>query len=393
MSVFAAVMTGKGTGAISTVQVFGDLAEAVIAKIFRAAGTKPASFRPGEIRVGVIHDGDKCVDQVTIGCEGDGNFAIGCHGNPLIVAELMELLQRHGVEAQSVEQLAGKILAGQSSNNTIAIEAKLALAKAKTMSGSRIITNQIASGLNSTASRWLDNINGISLEQIRSQAGQILKASLIAKLLIDGCRIVLTGPPNTGKSTLLNCLAGRQKAIVSDIKGTTRDWVSSDCLIGRLFAEVIDTAGLDERLWACSGEIDKVSQEKTSQLLADADLILLVLDNSQPIEQLDKKIFDKLSGEKVITVLNKSDLPPQFESSRFPDVLSDRVSISAKSGEGIQVLAEKIQQVCEVTNFGLNQAVCITSRQEKLVQQLKQARTMAEAASIITELLKGGLGV
>ena len=89
MSIFAAVMTGKGTGAIAAVQVFGNSAEAVIKKVFKPAGTKPLKFKTGEILLGTITDSAKVIDQVTIGCEGPDTFAINCHGNPLIVEMIM----------------------------------------------------------------------------------------------------------------------------------------------------------------------------------------------------------------------------------------------------------------------------------------------------------------
>jgi tRNA modification GTPase len=234
MNTFAAVMTGKGTGAISTVQVFGDSAEDVVKKIFKPAGTKPDEFKTGEILLGTITDGFETIDQVTIGCEQANSFAINCHGNPLIVADIMQLLQRCGAKLLTAEQLLTKILSAQKSVNTIAVEAKLAQLKAKTIEGTKIITNQIDAGLSKKAAEWLQNINAISLYQISAEAERILENSRPAKLIIAGCTAALIGPPNSGKSTLLNHLAGRQKAIVTDIKGTTRDWVEAVCQIESL---------------------------------------------------------------------------------------------------------------------------------------------------------------
>jgi len=234
MSIFAAVMTGKGTGAISTIQIFGDSAGAVIKKVFKPAGTKPLKFKTGEILLGTITDGPEVTDQVTIGCEGPDSFAINCHGNPLIVEMIMQLLGQHGAHLVTAEQLLTKTLSAQGKNSTIAIEAKLAQARAKTLQGTKIIANQINGGLTKKAGDWLANIDETSLETIKTEAIEILQKSWAAKLIIYGCTAVLTGPPNSGKSTLLNCLAGRQKAIVTDIKGTTRDWVDATCRIDSL---------------------------------------------------------------------------------------------------------------------------------------------------------------
>ncbi|MBA7658977.1 tRNA modification GTPase MnmE [subsurface metagenome] len=394
MSVFAAVVTDKGTGAISTVQVFGDRAGAVIKKIFKSTETKPAKFKTGKILLGTICDGTETIDQVIIGCEGPHSFAINCHGNPLIVEMIMQLLQRRGATLLTAEQLLYKILSAQKSVNTITLEAKLTQPAARTIEGTKIIANQIDAGLSKKIAEWLENINALSLKQITADAERILENSRTAKLIIQGCTAVIAGPPNTGKSTLLNYLAGRQKAIVTDIKGTTRDWVSARCQIGPLSIELIDTAGLDEKLAAApNNTIRKKTQQKTAQILEEADLVLLVLDNSTSNSQLNDQVLEKITDKLVLTVLNKSDLPAGFDTSKLPKNLSNAIQISAKFGTGIENLTERIQQLCGITDFDLQTPVVFTSRQEKLLQQLKNAKSKRQAASIVTELLNGQLRV
>jgi len=394
MGVFAAVMTGKGTGAISSVQVFGEKSEAVIKKIFKPTGKKKPTFEPGIICLGTISDGVETIDQVAIACEGPDNFAINCHGNPLIVASLMQLLQRHGAALLTAEQLLAKILTAEKPINTIALEAKLAQPEVQTIEGAKIIANQIDAGLSSKATEWSQNIDTISLKEIALNASEILKNSQTAKLIIAGCTMVIAGPPNSGKSTLLNCICGKQKAIVTNIKGTTRDWVSAKCQIGSLSAELIDTAGLGEKLAATPENIlAKKSQEKTALILEQADLVLLVLDNSQPIDQLDGRLIEKIAGKKILTVLNKSDLPAKLNAAKLPKILANKVRISAKLGTGIENLLKKIRQICGVADFDLQAEVCFTSRQENLLKQLKKAKSGKQAASIITELLNGRLSV
>jgi tRNA modification GTPase len=401
MNTFAAVMTGKGTGAISTVQVFGGSAEDVVKKIFTSAGTKPAKFKTGEILLGKIADGNKTIDQVTIGCEGPKTFAINCHGNPLIVADTMQLLQRCGVKLLTAEQLLTKILSAQKSVNTIAVEAKLAQLKAKTIQGTKIIINQVEAGLSKKTAEWLKSIDAISLNQISAEAERILENSRTAKLIIAGCTAALIGPPNSGKSTLLNYLVGRQKAIVTDIKGTTRDWVEAVCQIESLSLRLIDTAGLDEKLPAPKDTIKEAAQKKSVEISEQADLILLVLDNSQTNNQLDERLLEKIASKpvlseaegRVLTVLNKTDLPPKFDIGKLPETLSNTVQISAKEGTGIENLIEKIRQICGVTDFVLKTAVYFTNRQKNLLQQLKKTKSKQQATSIITELLNGQLRV
>ena len=393
MSIFAAVITGKGTGAISTIQIFGDSAEAVLKKIFKSTGTEPAKYETGKILLGTITDGTEIVDQVTIGCEGQDTFTINCHGNPLIVEMIMQLLQHHGAILLTAEQLLSKLFTAQQYTDTITVEAKLAQAKARTLQGTKIITNQIDAGLTKKARDWLENIDEISLEKIKVEAIEILQKSQSAKLIMYGCTAVLTGPPNSGKSTLLNCLAGRQKAIVTDIKGTTRDWVSARCQIGPLSVKLIDTAGLDEKLPELKGTIEKAAREKTTEILERADLVVFVIDNSQPAEELNNCLLKKIADKQVITILNKSDLPAQFDAGRLPKILSNTVQISAKEGTGIENLHEKIRRTSGTADFDLQQPVCFTGRQEKLLKQLKNAKSKQQASSIITELLNGQLRV
>ena len=389
MSIFAAVMTGKGTGAISTIQVFGDSAEAVIKKVFRPAGTKPLKFKTGKILLGTITDGVEVIDQVTIGCEGPDTFAINCHGNPLIVEMIMQLFRRHGAALLTAEQLLKKLLTAQKPADTISVEAKLAQAKARTLQGTKIIANQIDAGLTKKAGGWLESIDEISLDKIKAEANQILQKSQAGKLIIYGCAAVLTGPPNSGKSTLLNCLAGRQKAIVTDIKGTTRDWVSARCRIGPLSIKLIDTAGLDEKLQDHQDNIEVSAQKKTAEVLEQADIVLLVLDASRPSEELDDQITNRLNDKKVITVLNKSDLPARFDTSRLPGALSNSVQISAKEGTGIENLSEKIIKTVGTADFDLREPVCFTARQENLLKKLTNVKSKQHVAPIITELLNG----
>ena len=381
MSAFAAVITGKGTGAIATIQLCGDSAEAVLKQIFVPQTQKMPEYTTGKILLGTIAASGEIIDQVTIGCEGTNTFAINCHGNPLIVERIMQLLQQKSVQLLTAEQLLCKTFAD---GNTIALEAKLNLPKAKTIEGTKIILNQTDSGLTTSAKNWLSNTN---LNKITSEAKTIIEASKIAKLIIFGCRIVLAGPPNTGKSTLLNRLSGRQKAIVTDIKGATRDWVSANCRIGPLALELIDTAGLDEKL---ADGINKAAQQAAIEIIKQADIVLLVLDNSEPADQFNKSLTNILTDKKVLTVLNKSDLP--FGAQRRRD-LPNTVSISAKLGTGIEQLCTRIQRLAGVENFDLRQPICFTDRQEQLLIQLTNAKSKDAARSIITELLSGLLNV
>ena len=387
MAAFAAVMTGPGVGAIATVQLFGDSAQDVLQKAFRRKGDKPFELAEGRILLGDIVDGGERIDEVTVGCEGPHAFAIHCHGNPLIVKAVMETLRRQGAETVPAEQLLSMTFTSQNTYDSIGREAKLGLATVKTMAGAAILSNQGKAGLSAKVRQWRDTLDSISLEEIATEAGDILGHSEPARLIIFGCTIALIGPPNTGKSTLLNTLAGREKAIVSDIRGTTRDWVSAEIHLPPLAATIIDTAGLDGGASA-SGGIDQAAQRKSLEITKRADLVLLVLDISQPAEQLSEPLATLLVGRRVVTVLNKADLPSRLDVARLPGVSGPVIQMSARQGRGIDDLIHAIHRVCHAANFDARTPVAFTDRQKRLLEWLQGCDSKAKARSILSELLE-----
>ena len=388
MAVFAAVMTGQGMGAIATIQLVGAAAEAVLRKIFRRKDDKPFAVVDGRVLLGGIVDDGERIDEVTIGCEGPCTFAIHCHGNPLIAARIMEVLRNQGVQVVPAQQLLARILTTRKTHDAISIEAKLALTTVKAIEGATIVANQVKTGLLRKVRQWQDSLDSISLEEIAAEARDILKHSEPARLIISGCTIALIGPPNTGKSTLLNTLAGREKAIVSDIRGTTRDWVSAEIHIPPLAATIIDTAGLDGGADA-SGGIDQAAQQRSMEIANHADLVLLVLDLSQPADQLSGAIADLLAGRRTITVFNKADLPLRLDSGSLPEHLRHIVRISAKLETGIEDLIRAIHETCGVAECDPHTCVAFTDRQMRLLRRLCHTVSKVQVRSTIIQLLEG----
>lgn len=319
MTAYAAVMTAKATGPIATIQISGNSAEKIIKKIFVPDSQKTLKLKPGKILVGTIKKQNTIIDHVAIACLNEKNFAIHPHGNPIIVEKIVKLLKSNKAKIISAEQLLTKTLSADKSLNTIAIEAKLNLPKAQTLTGTKLVANQIDKGLSRTAQNWLENINSDNLKKIKAHAQQILSDTTIAKFLIRRSTLIIAGPPNAGKSTLLNTLCGKTKAVVTEIPGTTRDWVCADCQIGPLPTTLIDTAGLDRWIAAPpQGDIEKLAQQKSLKLLTSADIVLLVLDLTQPADQLSQALLEKIAGKNVLTALNKSDLTQKLDEKNSP---------------------------------------------------------------------------
>ncbi|MHC5061125.1 MAG: GTPase [Planctomycetota bacterium] len=386
-NLLACVTTAKGTGAISSIQLTGPSAPAIFKEIFRPTDRKKADFKTGSILTGHIIDGQKVIDQVVAGFEDTNNIVIHSHANPIIVEMVMKLLISHGAEAIDAEQMLRRHFAENDGPKAIETEAKLAQLKAVALEGVRIIANQPHSGLGKTAAQWLASIDSIPLQDITQQCRKILKDSKIANLIISGCKVVIAGPPNSGKSTLLNCLAGRQKAIVADLAGTTRDWVSARCRTDRLLMELIDTAGIRQSL-SNNSKLSRQAQSRAADLVAESDLVLFVLDGSSraTAEELTSQ-QELFVDKKVLLVLNKLDLGINLDEKQLNFDFVSCVRISAKSGDRIEGLLKKIPEVLDVSAFDLNLPVCFTQRQSALLKLLSCKETKAQAKAVITEML------
>lgn len=364
--------------AISSIALAGTDAALILGQIFQTGAAEARSgsagiggtaehrvastprFCTGTILHGAIVNGERVIDEVVVGCEGPEDFVIHCHGNPLLVEQIVSLVQSHGAELVDLERFSscqGK------SKTAIETEAKLAMQKSATLLGMRILRTQIDGGLSAWGRSTLEQIDSLDAEEVKSQCCEILEHSRIAKQIIEGVRIVIAGPPNSGKSTLLNCLAGQQQVIVSDTAGTTRDWVSVTARLGdgALCAEFIDTAGLDEVL-AGNDDIEQTAQAMTRKLLELCDLVLYVQDVTQQVAG-----SRQWTETPVIYVNNKCDLLKSQSSTFSP------LSISARSNEGIDPLVQEILKRLGVVSFDVTKPVVFTTRQQHLLADLISA--------------------
>jgi len=369
------VLTGRGMAAIASVAVAGPGAEAIVGRIFSRA--VPAC---GRSAYGILRDGEDVIDSVVVGCEGAGRYVIHCHGNPLLAERVMRLCERLGAVSQRAEEYLLAQLK-EDTESLIEAEARLEMTRAATLDGVKLLNGQISGGLAAWAKRWLD-CKSFDLKELQNECREILERSLLAGRILGGVRVALVGPPNSGKSTLLNWLAGDTAALVSDAAGTTRDWVSTTCRIGPLRVEIIDTAGLDCRL-AQAGAIEQAAQQAALDTAGDCDLILNVRDCTRPPS--DPPALPP--GAAVLNVFSKSDL--LADPQRFcPACDRPYVLVSAAADLGRQPLCESILTALNVDSICPEQPVCFTSRQREHLDTIVSSR----AETFIKEKLQFLLG-
>ncbi|MBE0535918.1 MAG: 50S ribosome-binding GTPase [Phycisphaerae bacterium] len=387
MSACASVTTAKAPAAIAAIHLEGPGAAGILRDILPPPAGKPHAFQPGDVTVTHIVDGVDILDHVVIACPHPETYEINCHGNPLIVAAVMRLLENRGARLVSAEQMLCNRFAPLC-ETTIELEARLAQLTVATFAGANLIAAQIHAGLVAAAKQWSDDLNlgTTELNVVRRQAGDILRRGRIARPLIHGLLIVLAGPPNSGKSTLLNALAGRPQAIVADIPGTTRDWVTAACSIGSLAVEFIDTAGLDSAL-TCD-PVDRDAQAGALKLLSACDLVLYVIDGARP------GVINPIAAQSpAIVVFNKSDLPARVTSDDLTFQPAATVAISALRAAGIDELALAIQTVLAVDDLKSDDPICFTDRQAALLTQLTDATDTSQAKYLIAQLLNAPLSL
>ena len=384
MNTIAAVTTAKAPGAIASIDIFGELAGSVVMQIFKA-DTKTPDFSPTKILTGHILDDENVIDHVVLACHKQNHFCINCHGNPLIVESILKSLAKKGAHLVTSEQFLQMQFAAENNLCTIESEAKIVQLKSLTIEGVQLISNQATKGLAKHFKSWEKKAAALDIKDLQKRCEEILAQSDIANLIINGANLVLAGPPNSGKSTLINSLAGKQKAIVTDIAGTTRDWVSATCKTKSLVMKVIDTAGLDQNL-TINRNIDKQSQQKTADHLAAADLVLFVLDSTKAFE-ITEALKKSIANRKVLVVLNKIDLAGSVD--KYDDLPYPSVKISAANDQGIDGLVKEIHEQLGIADYNLTTPACFTQRQRDIIEKLAKIQSPGEAQSLITALLGG----
>lgn len=396
----AAVSTPYGKGGVAVIRVSGDLAINVADKCFSAKSGKKIADIPTHRAVygNIVFDG-KVIDDVVLtlfrapaSYTGEDTVEISCHGGILVTQKVLECLLKSGARAALPGEytrrafINGKLSLSKAEAIIDVIDAqtddKLALARAN---AGGVLSDKIQSiydklcTLVSTAYVFADYPDE-DLTDISSKELQIALLGCLEELeklsatyksghaINDGIYTAIVGRPNTGKSSLLNALLGNNRAIVSDVAGTTRDTVEESVSVGSITLRLCDTAGIRET----EDTVEKIGVERSLAAIEKAELILAVFDVSSRFTDEDEEILKVLekNGCEKIAVLNKSDMSEgdciaTELSKRISDNFENIITISAKNGDNVPLLCEKIEKLFVENKIDYDTCAILTRARQK----------------------------
>lgn len=388
----AAIATSLGVGAISIIRVSGPEAIKIVNNIFK--GKDLTKQKTHTITYGHIIENDKIIDEVLISImkspksfTTEDTVEINCHGGISTTNKVLELLLNNGCRLAAPGEFTKRaFLNGRI--DLIEAEGVMDLINSKTEKARNLAINQL-SGTSSELIKKLrkeiveilanievnidypeyDDIAVLSTQIIKPQITNIIKElkeiidhSENTKIIKDGIDVLILGRPNVGKSSLLNRLLEEDKAIVTDIEGTTRDIVEGKINLDGIILNIIDTAGIRQT----EDVVEKIGVEKSLSLIDKADLVLFLLNNNEDITPEDKNIINQLKNKNHIIVINKCDLTKKLDLKD-----NDCVYISAKENIGIDDLKNKIKELYNLEKIETEDLSYLSSARS--ISLLKQA--------------------
>ncbi len=413
MKTIAAIATAGAAAGIGIVRISGEQAIDIADKVFLAVSGKALKTKSGyTAALGSVYDGGTYVDKVVAlvfrapkSYTGEDVVELSGHGGMLVMSHILRAVLSAGAEAAEPGEftrrafLNGKLDLSEAEAVMGLIAAKGEAARAATLNVldgalSREIKKIAVSltGLSAHLAAWADypeddlpELTDERLVGTLSDAERMLKKLLLSydtgQAVIEGVDTAIVGRPNVGKSTLLNLLAGSEKAIVTSVAGTTRDIVEETVRIGNATLRLADTAGIRE----ASDEIERIGVERALARMERASLIIVVLEGSSELTDEDRALLETASKKKSIVAVNKNDLPQKIDESALRGYTQNIVFLSAADGNGVDGLKAMIEIVLGTADFDTGQPTLITERQR---------RCAADAAEAIGEALHAvGLGI
>ena len=402
----AAISTAMSPSGIGIVRISGAGAVRTAGKIYRSPGGKKRleDVPSHTIHYGYIYDGDMMADEVLVmvmrgprSYTGEDTVEINCHGGLLAVRRVLEAVLHAGARMAEPGEftkrafLNGRIDLSQAeavmdvinAGSEYALDSSLSQLKGSVMRSVRKIREEILYEIAFIESA-LDDPEHISLEgyperleektaQEKERIERLIRSFSEGKMIREGIRTVIVGKPNAGKSSLMNMLVGEEKAIVTDVAGTTRDVLEEQVMLEGISLRMMDTAGIRET----SDLVEQIGVERARKYAREADLILYVVDASVPLDENDREILEIIRDRKTIVLLNKSDLPQVISPGDLEQMGTWPVlSISAGNRQGVEILEAQIRKMFFAGELEFNDQVYITNARHK--NALEKARDSLE---------------
>ena len=409
----AAISTGMTNSGIGIVRMSGSCALEIADKIYRGK-CKISEVPTHTIQYGHIVDGEETIDEVLVMVmhgprtfTGEDTVEINCHGGTYVVSRVLETVLKYGARPAEPGEftkrafLNGKMDLSQAeavidvinSENEYALQSSISQLKG---SVKKVITDIRSKIIYHTAfiETALDDPEHISVdgygetlkkvsEEIIETLQDLVDSSDDGRIMKEGIQTVIVGKPNAGKSSLLNLLAGHERAIVTDIEGTTRDVLEEQIRLQGLTLNVIDTAGIR----TTDDIIEKMGVNKAKEYAQKADFIIYVVDASRNLDENDEKIMELIYDKKAVILLNKSDLETVVSEELIREKMKDAgaqvpvISISAKEEQGIKEFEKTVKEMFLKGTISFNEEVYITNARQKnaLINALESMKKVIQS--------------
>ncbi len=409
----AAITTPSGTGGVGIIRISGPAVNKIARQIFQPKRTS-CSWKSHHLYHGdIISNDGRVLDEVLVALmpgphsfTGEDVMEINCHGSPVIMQAVLSQLMQSGcrparpgefsqraflngrLDLSQAEALASLVVARSEAACKIGISHLKGALGSEITSLRLILIEALAYtevSIDFTEDVCVQDTPGIlpPLDYLSSRLKKLLDSYQTARLYTEGLNVVIAGKPNVGKSSLLNTMTGKTRAIVTDIPGTTRDFIEGQINIRGIPINIIDTAGIRKP----ADIIEKAGIDLVWENLANADLAVILLDGSKPLTKEDSAIFTGISTNNYLVVINKSDLPSAWEINELHEqILSDSkiLKISAKFGDGIDELKNAIADKNATNKEEDAGAVMITNMRHKIALEKALANISRAKENILS---------
>lgn len=407
----AAIATAPGEGGIGIIRISGPKSLEVAEEIFFSMSGKKISEYPARTLIfGNIKYGDKKIDEVLVAyMKGPNSYTaedvieINCHGGFISVKRILELVLSKDVRlAEAGEFTKRAFLNGRIDLSQA--EAVIDVINAKTDKAHEVAENQLDGSLSNRIREFREKVTELlaqvevaidypeediefiaytTLEEktreLNKDIKKLYETSESGKIFREGLKTVIVGKPNVGKSSLLNSILGENRAIVTDIPGTTRDVIEEFVNIKGIPLKIVDTAGIRET----DDVVEKIGVEKSMASFDTADLIIMVVDSSSELSEEDREILEKVQGKETILLLNKTDLPQVIDEEEVKKYVNEEniIKISALHNEGIEDVHDRIEAMVYKGDIKSSSNVIITNSRHKdaLYRAMKSAEDAMRA--------------